>query len=172
MSILTECKVFNDERESSTQISIALEPYIPKFRMVKHFSKLNEKSYNIDIILGDYPFISVDVDCSSINLINVAIVQAMFVHFDNDVLQGLRKGFWQNISDYRKRVCAGHWIVPKMSTNIYRKIPLEKEISLITSITKYRNSPKRYYLWFEAESQSYFNSNGIAVFENKEDSSI
>jgi len=146
------------------EISKSLSAYHHKYQMIiSHYSTEYFDLRSIVANLKEYPFTVDPMPYASINLINLAIEQAMIVHFDYDVLIGYRVGFWQDIEEYRSFVNKGKWLVPKLFTQIQKPVPIYKDIILCTEISKYRSEESKYCIWFTVAFEDYFTSEGIAI---------
>lgn len=123
---------------SQNEINQALVPYHKEFRMVKSAEyRFDHRIFSAEILPCRYPFTFSPMSYASINLVNLAIEQALLVQMRYEISSKMAQvKLWNNIQEYDKMVSSGHWLVPKLITKLHSTVPTNRSVFLEISIKK------------------------------------
>lgn len=158
----------NTKAYGYAEIGKALSAYHEEFCMVSSLNGNSLYKPNVSVRLQYYPFTKVTMPYASINLINLAIEQAMIVMFDRIVLEGAVEGPWSGIEEYRSLVSEGCWLVPKLDTKVVSPVPLNEDILLNIAVNQIHTGKRRVMLSFSVNCPDHISSSGLAIFEKRE----
>jgi len=164
LTIETRCDV--EVVLNHTQISAALAPYRPEYRMVVEARCWHwDRRCRATIVLSEYPFTLEPLPYTSLQLLNLATEQVLLVYLRFEVAQHLlRTPLWHDPADYDAKVADGHWLVPQLQTRVRRPIRMGSGVPIEAAITASRLSERGYRIEFASVSEAGFSTTGSAVF--------